>query len=415
MLKRVTLLCLLLLGSVWFARAQQPPEQINLALANLSGIVNQNLTLNDLQNWSFEQVQFPDTSLGCPQPGALYSQVVTLGFRFILTYNNVDYDYRVSADSRFTILCSSITTTQAAPQCPPPNEAGWLAPRLTPNGRGRVIPGGLPNNLRDVPGQSGALIGELQPGQAFTVLEGPSCTVLDRLIWWRVDANGAIGWTPEGVAPDYWLEPIDAAGNPLVTAAAPLANTLTILSPALLPSVQAISSAQGQESITDLSAVSTVQPLLAVTPADGSIQIINYADGTEILRISPFSAGVSALAFGASNLDARFFFAAGSSDGSLQAWEYSADGSFDDLPALIGTSSGITVLVFGEGGILAAGTEDSTVSLFNVMTGQLIHTLPAPTDAVGGPVRGITFTADALVITYSSGLAQALGVSGGNG
>lgn len=414
MFKRLLLLALFLLSSALIVHAQQPPEPINLALANLSGVVNKNLTLNDLQNWSFEQVQFPDASLGCPQPGAIYAQVVTLGYRFLLTYNNVDYDYRVSADSRFVVLCSSITSTQAAPQCPPPNEAGWLAPRLTLNGQGRVIPGGLPNNLRDVPGQSGALIGELQPGQTFRVIDGPSCTVLDRLIWWRVDANGAIGWTPEGVAPDYWLEPIDAAGNPLV-----LSDEIALadLTAASLPNLRFISSAQGQESLVSLTAVSPIGPLVALTPADGSMQIINYLTGEEVLRVSPFPAGVSALAFGYDARTFGYYLIAGSSDGSVRAWSIGPQNSFTDLPALSPQPSGVTTLAMGRESVLAVGNEDGSISLFEVSTGRLFTTISAPTQAVGGPVRNITFTNDALVVTYATGLVQTYGVlsAAGNG
>ncbi len=414
MFKRLLLLALFLLSSALIVHAQQPPEPINLALANLSGVVNKNLTLNDLQNWSFEQVQFPDSSLGCPQPGAIYTQVVTLGYRFLLTYNNVDYDYRVSADSRFVVLCSSITSTQAAPQCPPPDEAGWLVPRLTLGGFGRVIPGGLPNNVRDVPGQSGNLIGEIQPGQTFTVLEGPSCTVLDRLIWWRVNAFGLEGWTPEGVAPDYWLEPIDAAGNPLVVSDE---LALADLNAAALPNLQFIASAQGQESLVSLTAVSPVGTLVAVTPADGSIQIINYLTGDEVLRVSPFPAGVSALTFGYDSRTFGYYFVAGSSDGSVRAWSIGAQDSFTDLPALSTQPSGITTLTMAQESILAVGNEDGTISLFEVSTGRLFTTISAPTQAVGGPVRNITFAGDALIVTYATGLVQVYGVpeAGGNG
>jgi hypothetical protein len=409
MLKRIVMLAICLFSSLLIVQAQQtPPEPINQALANLSGLVNQNVTLNDVF-WSFEQIQFPDTSLGCPQPGVMYSQVVTLGFRFLITYNNVDYDYRVTADGRFTILCSTVTSTQAAPQCPPPDQAGWLPPRLTLGGFGRVIPGNLPNNVRDVPGQSGNLIGEIQPGQTFTITEGPVCTSLDRLIWWRVNAFGLEGWTTEGLAPDYYLEPIDAAGNPLVTP--PPGLDLPDLSLPLLTSLQPIASAQGQESLINLSAISPTAPLVAVTPADGSLQIINYQTGEDVVRVSPFEGGISALAFGFSSAELRSYFAAGSPDGSLRAWEQSFEGTFTDLPALPRGTSGITALSFGEDSILAAGAEDSTVSLFNVSTGQLISLLAAPAEPAG-PVRGIRFTRDAVVVTYSTGLVQVFAAVG---
>jgi hypothetical protein len=63
------------------------------------------------------------------------------------------------------------------------------------------------------------------------------------------------------------------------------------------------------------------------------------------------------------------------------------------------------------------GNEDGSISLFEVSTGRLFTTISAPTQAVGGPVRNITFTNDALVVTYATGLVQTYGVlsAAGNG
>lgn len=84
------------------------------------------------------------------------------------------------------------------------NCAPNLPPRLVVGGSGRVTPG-LPNNLRQGPGSSTAYVGEIPPGGQFTVLEGPSCG--SGMSWWKVNYNGTIGWTPEGIYPEYWVEP----------------------------------------------------------------------------------------------------------------------------------------------------------------------------------------------------------------
>ncbi len=97
------------------------------------------------------------------------------------------------------------TTTPASPadnSCP-----GALPPRLTVNTKGRVIPGGEPNNVRSQPGQNGAKIAQIDPGEMFVVQDGPKCT--DKLMWWQVNYNGQIGWTAEGNNLYYWLEPLD--------------------------------------------------------------------------------------------------------------------------------------------------------------------------------------------------------------
>jgi hypothetical protein len=51
-----------------------------------------------------EEVAWSDRSLGCPQPGMSYAQVITDGLRFVLEADGVLYDYR-SGDSSDPALC----------------------------------------------------------------------------------------------------------------------------------------------------------------------------------------------------------------------------------------------------------------------------------------------------------------------
>jgi hypothetical protein len=80
------------------------------------------------------------------------------------------------------------------------------APRLTVGESGRVLPGDS-NNLRDTPSRDGARIGAIEGGGQFIVLEGPVCA--DDLNWWKVDYNGLVGWTVEGMEGEYWVEPYE--------------------------------------------------------------------------------------------------------------------------------------------------------------------------------------------------------------
>ncbi len=85
-------------------------------------------------------------------------------------------------------------------QCP-----GFLPSRLTPGGWGRVTPG-LPNNVRAQPSYSANWIGQIPAGATFQVLGGPVCA--DSTAWYQVNYGGLIGWTVEGQAGTYWLEPV---------------------------------------------------------------------------------------------------------------------------------------------------------------------------------------------------------------
>jgi hypothetical protein len=65
----------------------------------------------------------------------------------------------------------------------------------------------LPNNLRSEAGQDNTLIGEIQPGQAMKILDGPIC--VDGGFWWKVSPleTDLVGWTTEGDDQNYWLLP----------------------------------------------------------------------------------------------------------------------------------------------------------------------------------------------------------------
>ena len=46
-----------------------------------------------------QAVVWPDSSLGCPQPGMMYSQVLTPGYLILLGANNKDYEYHAGKGS----------------------------------------------------------------------------------------------------------------------------------------------------------------------------------------------------------------------------------------------------------------------------------------------------------------------------
>jgi len=51
-----------------------------------------------------ESVEWPDSSLGCGEPGAVYLPVITPGFRIILEADGHIYSYHTSASTQF-VLC----------------------------------------------------------------------------------------------------------------------------------------------------------------------------------------------------------------------------------------------------------------------------------------------------------------------
>ena len=63
-----------------------------------------NLASEAIRPVSVEAVEWPDASLGCPQPGMMYAQVITPGFRVVLEAEGQTYEYHTDA-GRFVVLC----------------------------------------------------------------------------------------------------------------------------------------------------------------------------------------------------------------------------------------------------------------------------------------------------------------------
>lgn len=61
-------------------------------------------SLDQIQVVRAEAVVWPDPSLGCPQPGMAYPQVLVEGYWVILEVDGTQYDYRGSGVGQF-ILC----------------------------------------------------------------------------------------------------------------------------------------------------------------------------------------------------------------------------------------------------------------------------------------------------------------------
>ncbi len=82
-----------------------PPETeqvMRLAVEDLAERLD--LPPAEIRLVSVEAVDWPDTSLGCPQPGMMYAQVITPGYRVVLKAEGQEYEYHTDMD-RFAVLC----------------------------------------------------------------------------------------------------------------------------------------------------------------------------------------------------------------------------------------------------------------------------------------------------------------------
>lgn len=78
-----------------------PVEAARRALAEKLGI-----PIEEVTAVSSEAVYWPDTSLGCPQPGMMYAQVITPGYRITLEAQGKRYEAHTNRDGSRVVFCS---------------------------------------------------------------------------------------------------------------------------------------------------------------------------------------------------------------------------------------------------------------------------------------------------------------------
>jgi hypothetical protein len=64
-----------------------------------------------------EAVEWSDGSLGCPQPGMMYTQAIVPGYHVILALGGETYDYRLSDRGTFVLCTNALPggATESAP------------------------------------------------------------------------------------------------------------------------------------------------------------------------------------------------------------------------------------------------------------------------------------------------------------
>jgi hypothetical protein len=85
-------------GSVLVKPVSYPTGDIGLAvnaamadLASRLGVSESQIAIE-----SADEIEWSDASLGCPQPGQFYAQVITPGFKIILSHDGREYNYHSS-------------------------------------------------------------------------------------------------------------------------------------------------------------------------------------------------------------------------------------------------------------------------------------------------------------------------------
>jgi hypothetical protein len=84
------------------------PNNVQILLDTAKADLAQQLSISpsEINLVTALEVTWPDSSLGCPQPGTAYAQVLTDGFLIRLEAENTTYEYHTDSGEQF-ILCEN--------------------------------------------------------------------------------------------------------------------------------------------------------------------------------------------------------------------------------------------------------------------------------------------------------------------
>jgi hypothetical protein len=82
-----------------------PPANPAVAAAIAHLAAELGLSPADVTVLSVEEMQWSDSSLGCPQPGMMYAQVITPGYRILLEANGETYDVHTNQTGNAAVTC----------------------------------------------------------------------------------------------------------------------------------------------------------------------------------------------------------------------------------------------------------------------------------------------------------------------
>lgn len=87
------------------ARPMSDPIETMISAAKAEIVaLNPALSLNEITLVQQEATNWPDSSLGCPEEGMMYAQVITPGYRFIFTAGGRTYEVHTD-EKKFVKLC----------------------------------------------------------------------------------------------------------------------------------------------------------------------------------------------------------------------------------------------------------------------------------------------------------------------
>ncbi len=89
------------------------PQPVQAAIQDLSQRLD--VPAEQITVVTMERVTWPDTSLGNPQPGQVYAQVLTEGYRVVLEAGGAQYEYHTDTGATVTLVEPVVGSGPAPP------------------------------------------------------------------------------------------------------------------------------------------------------------------------------------------------------------------------------------------------------------------------------------------------------------
>ena len=94
-----------------------PAEPVAAAAAAVAYLAAElDISPEEVTVLSFEPVEWSDASLGCPQPGMMYVQVITPGYRFLLEAEGREYEVHTDRTGQSVVVCQSASPHESDPE-----------------------------------------------------------------------------------------------------------------------------------------------------------------------------------------------------------------------------------------------------------------------------------------------------------
>ncbi|MCC6613934.1 MAG: WD40 repeat domain-containing protein [Anaerolineae bacterium] len=398
----VILLAMLVAATTAWAQ----PASFDTALADLSARVGTTVTLNQLDNYSWDQEQFSDASLDCPQPGVMYAQVITRGYIFTLSYGGTIYDYRANDAGDVVFLCS---TSSAEPTAVPPPPT--LVPRFP---TGETITADTANLMHEIaratsesgtfnPGLSWLPTGDLIAVAAGGAPEDPTMTSGGVLLYnsanvndepERVELNATVTALASGELDrrPYVLAGTDS-GDVVLFAAAPVEEPLAMQPGAGLDRVNAVALSHDM-AYAAAAYGATDDPTVATTNV---VQIWEAISGAP-LRVLDHPAPVTTVAFSPDGAQ----IATGDAEGVIYLWDV-LEGTL--ITSLHAHPMAIRAIAFSPDGTqIATGSDQRFTRVWNMTRGTRVVEFDNTTDDA---ILTLAFSPDGSLLATAGGNPEA--------